>query len=50
VSRRSVTLICPKRATLSVPAHAMHIFDYIIFGVLIAIMLGAGAMALHKAR
>jgi hypothetical protein len=29
---------------------AMHIFDYIVFGVLIAIMLGAGAMALHKAQ
>jgi hypothetical protein len=29
---------------------AMHVFDYIVFGVLIAIMLGAGAMALHKAQ
>jgi hypothetical protein len=27
----------------------MHIFDYMVFGVLIAIMLGTGAMALHKA-
>ena len=29
---------------------AMHIFDYIAIGVLIACMLAAGAMVLHRAR
>jgi len=28
----------------------MHVADYIVFGGLIACMLWAGAMALHKAR
>jgi len=29
---------------------ALHIFDYAVVGFLIACMIWAGAMALHKAR
>jgi hypothetical protein len=49
--RRSVTAFChiDDRVT-RYGDDAMHIFDYIVFGVLIAITLGAGAMALHKAQ
>jgi hypothetical protein len=54
--RRSVTALCHTdmpttcyRGTV-VGDDAMHVADYIVFGGLIACMLWAGAMALHKAR
>jgi hypothetical protein len=38
-------------ATLDIAeTNAMHIADYIVVGALIACMLWAGAMALHKPR
>src|SRR5262249_4404922 len=42
--KRFVTIISTMRA------NAMHITNYIVLGALIACMLWAGAMALHKAR
>jgi hypothetical protein len=45
--RREITVFCPN---LRAATNAMHIVDYIAIGILIACMIGAGVMALNKAR